>query len=157
MKHQDVRGQSLVELAAALPIILAMFAGFYVACRTAFLASGAHSAAQTEALRAGRGMPGIEKQLSATLLPGENGASVRSESGRDTRLLPAPFPCLAGRSSGIASVNKEWRETRELGGFPPLALVSRAELSADCWNGSSRSGKNIRRMVRGRIALGAIQ
>lgn len=157
MKHQDVRGQSLVELAAALPIILAMFAGFYVACRTGFLASGAHSAAQAEALRAGRGMPGIEKQLSDTLLPDENGASVRSESGRNTRLLPAPFPSLAGRSSGIASVYKQWREIREFGGFPPLALVSRTDLSADCWNGSSGSGKNIRRMIQARIALGAIR
>jgi len=157
MKPHDARGQSLVELAAALPIILAMFAGFYVACRTGFLASGAHSAAQTEALRAGRRMPGIEKQLSAALLPGESGASIRSESGRSTRLLPAPFPSLAGRSSGIASVDKEWRETRELGGFSPLALVSRTDVSADCWNMSSGSGKNIRRMIRARIAMGAIQ
>ncbi len=157
MKLRDARGQSLVELAAVLPIILIMLAGFYVACRTGFLASGAHSAAQTEALRAGRGMPGIEKQLSATLLPGDNGASVRSESGRNTRLLPAPFPSLAGRSSGVASVNKEWRETGKIGGFPPLALVRRADLSADCWNGNSGSGKNIRRMIRARIALGAIR
>lgn len=157
MKPQDARGQSLVELAAALPIILAIFAGFYVACRTGFLGSGAHSAAQAEALRAGRGMPGIEKQLSATLLPGDSWASVRSESGRNAHLLPAPFLSLAGRASGIASVNKEWRETRDLGGFPPLTLVSRADLSADCWNVSSGSGKNIRRMIRARIALGAIQ
>lgn len=157
MSLRDARGQSLVELAAALPIILIMFAGFYVACRTGFLASRAHSAAQTEALRAGRGMPGIEKQLSATLLPGENGASVRSESGRNARLLPTPFPSLAGRSSGVASLNKEWKEMGDIGGFPPLALVRRADLSADSWNRNSRSGKNVRRMIRARIALGAIR
>ena len=157
MNLRDTQGQSLVELAAALPIILILFAGFYVACRTGFLASAAHSAAQTEALRAGRGLPGIEKQLSTTLLPGDNGASVRSESGRNARLLPAPFPTLAGRSSGVASLNKEWTETGTIGGFSPLALVRRADLSADCWNRNSRSGKNIRRIIQARIALGAIR
>lgn len=157
MKLGDTRGQSLVELAVATPIILIMFAGLYVACRTGFLASAAHSAAQTEALRAGRGMPGIEKRLSATLLPGEEGASVRSESGRSARLLPAPFPSLAGRSSGIATVNKVWKETGGIGGFSPLDLVRKADLSADSWNRNSRSGKNVRRIIRARVALGAIR
>lgn len=157
MTLKNARGQSLVELAVALPIILILFAGFYVACRTGFLASGAQAAAQAEALRAGRGMPGIEKQLSATLLPGDNGASVRTESGQKARLLPAPFPTLAGRSIGVASLNKEWRETGEIGGFSPLTLVRRADLSADCWNRNSGSGKNIRRIIRARIALGAIR
>lgn len=156
MSLRDARGQSLVELAVTVPILLLIFAGLYVACRTGFLASGAHSAAQTEALRAGRGMSGIEQQLSSTLLPGGT-ASVKSESGRNTRLLPAPFPSLAGRTSGVTSLNKEWTETAGIGGFPSLALVRRADLSADCWNGNSGSGKNIRRMIRARIALGAIR
>ena len=157
MTLRDVRGQSIVEMAAALPIILIMFAGFYVACRTGFLTSGAYSAAQAEALRTGRGMAGIERQLAATLLQGENGASVVSESGRKTRILPTPFPSLAGRSSGVVSVNKEWRETGEIGRFSPLALVRRADLSVDCWGGNSGSGKNIRRTIRTRVALGAIR
>lgn len=157
MTLRDERGQSLVELAAALPIVLVMFAGLYVACRTAFLASRAHSAAQTEALRAGRALPGIETQLSAALLPGEPGGSVKGESGRKARLLPAPFPSLAGRSSGVASLNKEWRETGEIGGFSPLDVVSRADLCVDSWGGNSRSGKNIRRTIRARVVLGAIR
>lgn len=157
MSLRDGRGQSLVELAAALPIILVLFAGFYVACRTAFLASGAHSASQAEALRAGRAMPGIESQLSAALLPGESGAVVRSETGRKARLLPAPFPSLAGRSSAVASVNKVWGEIGDIGGFAPVALRRRAELCADCWGGNTRSGKNIRRVIRARVAVGAIR
>lgn len=157
MTLRDARGQSFVEMAAALPIILLIFAGLYMACRTGFLASRAHSAAQVEALRAGRGMSGVEKHLCDTLLPGDNGASVRSEPGRNARLLPPPFPSLAGRSSGIVSVNKEWTEIAGIGEFPALALVRRADLSADCWNGNSGSGKNIRRVIRARIALGAIR
>ncbi len=157
MSLRDNRGQSVVELAVALPIILVMLAGLYVACRTAFLASEAHSAAQAEALRAGRGMSGIEKQLAATLLPHEDGASVSSGSGRDVRLLPLPFPSLAGRSSGVVTVDKEWSETGGIGGFPPLSLSRRADLSVDCWGTTSRSGRNIRRTIRARIILGAFR
>jgi hypothetical protein len=157
MTFRGARGQSLVELALALPMVLVMFAGLYVACRTAFLASRAHSAAQTEALRAGRALPGIERQLSAALLPGEPGASIGSEPGKKARILPAPFPSLAGRSSGVASVSKTWWETGQIAGFGPLDLVSRADLCVDCWDGMSRSGKNIRRIIRARVALGAIR
>lgn len=157
MTNRDARGQTLVELALVLPIVLVMFAGLYVACRTGFLASAAQSAARTEALRAGRELPGIEKQLSADLLPGEAGASVSSESGKKARALPAPFPSLAGRSSGVASVNKEWKEAGQIGGFGPLHLSRRVDLCADCWGGTSRSGKNVRRTVRARVALGALR
>ncbi|MGE5189685.1 MAG: hypothetical protein ACM3NF_06480 [Gemmatimonadota bacterium] len=157
MTLRGTRGQSLVELAVALPLILVMLAGLYVACRTAFLMSAAHSAAQAEALRAGRTLPGIERQLAATLLPGETGASVSSQSGRTTRLLPTPFPPLTGRSSGVVSVDKQWSETAGIGGFDPLSVVVRVDLSADCWNGSSRSGKTIRRAILARVALGAIR
>ena len=157
MTIRDARGQSLVELALVLPIVLVMFAGLYAACRTGFLASAAQSAARTEALRSGRALPGIEKQLSADLLPGEAGASVGSDSGKKARVLPAPFPSLAGRSSGVASVRKEWTETGEIGEFGPLHLARRVDLCADCWGGTSRSGKNIRRTVLARIALGALR
>ncbi len=157
MNLRDAHGQSLVEIAAALPIVLVIGAGLYVACRTGNLASAAQSAAQAQALRAGRGMPGVEKQLAAVLLPGETGASVRSEAGRNARLLPSPFPSLAGRSSGVVSVDKAWREAGTVGGFPPLALVRRSDMTADCWDSNSRSGKKIRTTIRARIALGAIR
>ncbi len=157
MTPRDIRGQSLVELAAVLPIVLAIFAGLYVACRTGFLASAAQSAAQAEVLRAGRGLRGIEKQLAADLLRGEGDASVRTEAGPRTRLLPAPFPSLAGRSSGVASVKKAWSETGTIGGFRPVALVRKSDMSVDCWNGTSGSGRKIRAIVRARVALGAIR
>lgn len=156
MTRRNTGGQAVVELAIVVPILLLMVAGLYVACRTGFLASGAQSAAQTEALRVGRGLPGIERHLSATLLPGDNVASIRGEGGQSARLLPAPFPSLAGRSTGIASLNKEWRETGTIGEFPPLALVRKTVVSTDCWNGDSASGKRIRRVIKARIALGAI-
>ncbi len=157
MTVRETRGQSLVEMAAVLPIVLVLFAGLYVACRTGFLASGAHSAAQAEALRAGRGLLGIERNLAAALLPDGTGVSVRSACGRDRSLLPSPFPALAGRSSGIVSLDKSWSETGTIGRFPPLSLIRRSELAADCWGENSGSGKNIARIVRARIAVGAIQ
>ncbi len=157
MTRRDARGQSVVEMAAALPIILIMFAGLYVACRTGFLASAAHSAAQAEALRAGRGQPGIESRLADALLPGGTGVSVRSTAGRDARLLPPPLPSLAGKSSGIVSLSKSWSETGTVAQFPPLALVRRSDVAADCWGENSGSGKSIERIIRARVALGAIQ
>ncbi len=157
MNLRDTCGQSLVEFAVSLPIVLVIGAGLYVACRTGVLASAAQSAAQTQALRAGRGRPGIENRLAAALLPGDTGASVRSEGGRNARFLPSPFPSLAGRSSGVVSIDKAWRETGTVGGFPPLALVRRSDMSVDCWNSNSRSGKTIRTTIRARIALGAIR
>ncbi len=157
MTRGKTRGQALVETAAMLPIILTLFAGLYVACRTGFLASEAQCAAQAEAVRAGRGLRGIEKNLADALLPGGTGASVRSACSRDARLLPSPFPALAGRSSGIVSLSKSWSETGPPGEFPDLALVRRSELAADCWGESSGSGKSISRLVRARVALGAIQ
>lgn len=157
MTPRDTRGQALVEMAVGLPIILVMFAGLYIACRTAFLASGAQSATQAEALRAGRCQPGIEKQLAASLLPGETGVSVRSTSSGEARLLPSPFPALTGRSSGIVSLTKSWSEVGSIGEFPPLALVRRSDLSVDCWGKNSSSGKGIARVIQARIALGAIR
>ncbi len=157
MTLRDARGQSVVEAAAVLPIMLVILAGLYVACRTGFLASAAESAAQTEALRVGRGMRAIERQLAADLLPGEDGAEVRSDTGRSARLLPPPFPSLAGRSSGIATVKKAWSETGAIGGFPPLALARRSDLSADCWGANSGSGKKIRGVIRARVAVGVIR
>ncbi len=156
MNLRGARGQSLVEAAVVLPVMLAMFAGLYVACRTGFLASRAQSAAQAEALRAGRGLRGIEKQLADQILPADNGALIRSETGRQARLLPAPFPSLAGRSSGVVSINRAWSETGAIGGFPPLALVRRSDLSADCWGANSGSGRRSRGVIRARVAMGAI-
>ncbi len=157
MTVPGTRGQALVETAAVLPIVLILFAGLYVACRTAFLASGAQSAAQAEALRVGRGLPGIEKNLAAALSPEGRGVSVRAASDREARLLPSPFPTLAGRSSGTVSLTKSWSETGAVGQFPPLALDRRSIVTADCWGESSGSGKNIARMIRARIALGVLQ
>ncbi len=157
MTARETRGQALVETAATLPIVLILFACLYVACRTAFLASGAHSAAQAEALRAGRGLPGIEKNLAAALLPDGRGVSIRGACDREARLLPSPFPTLAGRSSGIVSLTKSWSETGTVGQFPPLSLERRSVVTADCWGENSGSGKNITRIIRARIALGVLQ
>ncbi len=157
MTLRDLRGQSLVEAAAVLPLILVIFAGLYVACRTGFRASAAQSAAQAEAIRSGRGLPGIERQLAADLLPGDNGALVGHDGGRGARLLPSPFPSLTGRTSGVVTVRKDWTETGAVGEFSPLSLARRSELDVDCWGANSGSGKKIRGIVRARVALGVIQ
>ncbi len=157
MSFRHSRGQCLVEVAVSVPILLVIFAGLYVACRTGFLASAIQSAAHAQTLRSGRGMPGIEKQLVADLLPGEDGVSVANGTQRDTRLLPRPFPDLTGRSSAIVSVDRVWRETGAIGGFPPLALVRRSDMSVDCWDRTSRSGRRLRGVVRARVALGVIR
>lgn len=154
MTRSGNNGQGLVEAALILPILILLLAGSYVCCRSAFLHSAAESAAQTEALRVGRWLASLEHQISKDILPSESSVMVRSESTGKRRLLPAPFPSLAGRTRGIVEVRKGWEEAGPSSGFPDLAIVRSSEASVDCWDQRSGSGRKIRLVIDGYVASG---
>jgi len=156
MTSPRVEGQALVEVALALPILLILLVGAYAATRTAFLASRAESASFAEALRAGRNLPGFEPDLSRSIIPERDTVEIRPGREGDSRLLPAPFLSLAGKTTATVTVRKPWNEIGNPGGVATTNILRKTELSADCWARETSSGKRIQRWVRGGIVLGAI-
>lgn len=160
MTRNPSNGQGLVELALVLPVLLLLLAGGYVCCRASFLHAAAESAAQNEAFRAGRRLPGIERKMADAILPQGRGVNIHTESGGNAQILPAPFPSLAGRTKG----NVEVTEVREGSGgspyssdFPHSQLLRISEASVDCWEKSSASGNKIRGLVAGMVATGVLR
>ncbi len=157
MRTRGPEGQMLLETAILLPVLLLLLLGSYVCSRAVILRGAAESAAHAEAIRAGRGLPGIEKKMAADILPRGEGTDIRPGSGGGTRLLPSPFPVLSGRSIGTVEIRKNWEETGPFIGFPELKLARAAELTVDGWARDSRSGKNIRRTVDFFVATGVLR
>lgn len=154
MTMKSAGGQGLVEVALVLPFMLLLLAGTYVCCRASFLNSTAESAAQTETIRAGRQLPGIEGKMSGDILPQGRGVVIRPETGGNIAMLPIPLPSLAGRTKGIVEIREE---RAVISGFPyfPFLQVSRcSEASVDCWEKKSGSGKKIRYFLSGYVATG---
>lgn len=156
MKRNPSAGQALVELALTLPLLLLLLAGSYACCRAAFLHAAAESAAHTEALRAGRRLPGIEKQMCDAILPEGSGVDIRTDRVGKTGILPAPFPSLEGRTRGIVEL-VEGSEGTVVPQFPPLRFVRIAEGSVECWENRSPSGKKVRHFVGGFVATGMLR
>lgn len=160
MTRNPSSGQGLVEVALVVPVLLLLLAGGYVCCRASFLHAAAESAAQTEALRAGRRLPGVEGKMADAILPQGRGVNIRTESGANAHILPAPFPSLAGRTKGNVGVTEGGEGS---GGFPystyfpPLQVLRISEASVDCWEKSSASGKKIRGLVAGIVATGVLR
>ncbi len=157
MTARGTNGQGLVEAALVLPMLLLLLSGSYVCCRAAFLHSAAESASQTETLRAGRRLAGMEQKISGDILQRGSSVAVRSESAGKGRLLPAPFPSLAGRTRGIIEVRKGWDEIGRDSNFQVLAINRSSEASVDCWDQRSGSGKKIRLVINGYLATGFLR
>lgn len=143
------KGQCLVETALALPVLLLILAGSYVCCRSSFLVSAAETAASTEMIRAGRGLSGIETKMSGSIASDPKVVTIRPVNGGKSRLLPSPFPSLAGRTRGIADIRKNWEEAGGYADLPVLQTTRTAEASVDCWGKQTSSGKIIRGFVTG--------
>jgi hypothetical protein len=92
--------------------------------------------------------------MSDSILPEGNGVRIRTDSDNKARLLPSPFPSLTGRTRGITEIQKRWEETYGMANLPPLQVNRVSEMSVDCWERRSPSGKKIRRVVNGMVAIG---
>jgi hypothetical protein len=150
-------GQGLVEVVLVLPVMLLLLAGTYVCCRASFLHTAAESAARTEAIRAGRQLPGIEGKMSGDILPQGHGVVIRPETGGNVGMLPMPVPSLTGRTKGIVEIREEREGIKEFPYFPPLQVSRLSEASVDCWEKNSRSGKKIRYFITGYLATGVFR
>jgi len=151
------KGQSLIETAVALPVLLLLLAGSYVCCRSAFLLSAAESAAHAEMLRAGRGLPGLERKMSESIAEDRNIVAIRSDTNGKSRLLPSPFPSLAGRTIASSDIRKRWEEAGGYADLPALRSSRTAEGSVDCWGMQTDSGKKVRVLVGGYVATGILR
>jgi hypothetical protein len=150
-------GQAIVETALVLPILLILILGGYASARTAFLKSRSESAVFAEALRAGRNLPGIERELSRSILPDDGSVDIQAGQKRKSRLLPVPSPLLAGKTTASVMVGKQWMEIGAPRWLPAAKIHQGTEFHVDCWGKESSSGKSIRRWIRGLVVLGAIR
>ena len=81
-------GQSLIETALALPLLLILLGGGYWFYRDLSLSSAAESAAHAQMLRAGRRLTGIEPRLSGTIHPMDNVAHIEAHNDPLIREVP---------------------------------------------------------------------
>lgn len=151
------QGQGLVEAVLILPPLLLLLYGTYICHRAFFLDSAAEGAAHAEAIRTGRQLAGMERQMADSILPDGKGVRIYADIGNKTRFLPAPFPGIAGRTKGISEVQTHWEETRGMANLPPLGVSRISEMSVDCWEKRSPSGKKIRRVVSGIVVTGILR
>jgi len=150
------RGQSMVEAALAISLLLILLAGGYWVCTHLFLAAAVESVAHAQLLRFGRGQSDISSALAATVLPGGRRVEMTGNTGSLLQSVP-PFSGLAG--STVSSV-KASRRGDEIRAFLPLSQhetsISR-EATVDSWSRDTSSGKKIRRTVQGVLLTGALR
>jgi hypothetical protein len=149
-------GQSLVETALLLPLLLILLAGGYWSYRHLSLSSSGESASHAQMIRAGRRLSGIAPRLSGTVHPGDN--VVRIEAHNDPLVGEVPlFRGLTGRTiAGVdVSVGKD-----PVGAFPdlpPHAFRREAAGAVDCWGKETPSGSTVRRTVQGILLTGVLR
>jgi hypothetical protein len=150
------RGQSIVETALVLPLLLAMLAGGYWFYRDLSLASSAESAAHAQMLRSGRRLPGIASRLSGTIHPDADVA--RIEAHEDPLVGEVPlFRGLAGRTFASVEVNLRREPVGAFLDLPSHAPRREAESAVDCWGKETPSGATVRRTVQGMLLTGALR
>jgi type II secretory pathway component PulJ len=156
IRRNSPRGQSLLETALALPLVLILLGGGYWFFRDLSLSSSAESAAHAQMLRSGRRCAGIESRLSGMIHPADN--VVRIEGRDDPLIGRIPlFRGLAGRT--VASVGVSLR-SESVGAFlhlPSHTIRRDAEGAVDCWGKGTSSGTTVRRTVRGILSTGVLR
>ena len=149
-------GQSLVETALVLPLLLILAGGGYWFYRDLSLSSSAESAAHAQMLRAGRRLGGIEPRLSGTIHPGDNVAHI--EAHNDPLIGEVPlFRGLAGRTTAAADVSLGKESVGSFLDLPSHALRREAGGAVDCWGKETPSGSTVRRTVRGILLTGVLR
>lgn len=151
------KGQALLEIVLLIPVFLVLLLGAYASTRTSILKSRADSAAFTETLRVGRNYRGIERELSMSIHPEEETVDILSVRNRGGRLLPAPFPSLAGSTTAVVEVRKGWNEIGVPRWMPSVRILQQTESNVDCWGKDTSSGKRVRQWVQGLVLLGVIR
>ncbi|HEX9190875.1 MAG TPA: TadE/TadG family type IV pilus assembly protein [Candidatus Deferrimicrobiaceae bacterium] len=149
-------GQSLVETAIVLPVLLVLLAGGYWGFRQLSLEGAATSAAQAHLLRTGRLQADISTNLAVSVLPGGEGVTV---SARDQSLAQGVpfFSGLAGRTVSAVDVSRRNDAIGACLVLPRHEFRANREAAVDCWGRDSRSGRSVRRVIRTALIAGAFR
>lgn len=149
-------GQSLIETAMVLPLLLILLGGGYWFYRDLSLSSPAESAAHAQMLRAGRRLAGIEPRLSGTIHPGDNVAHIEAHNDPMIGVVPL-FSGLSGRTTASADVSLGNEPVGAFLDLPSHALRREAEGAVDCWGKETPSGSTVRRTVQGILLTGVLR
>lgn len=141
-------GQALVEAALALPCLLILLAGLFVAGRAVSLAGSAESAAFTQTLREGRRQASIGDGLAKSILLNGKGVAMRTDRKRVSSLVPSVLPSPEGRTRCAVRIDKDWKEAGRIVSWPALSAERWIEASVDCWNRQTPSGRKTSAAVR---------
>jgi hypothetical protein len=156
IRRTSPAGQSLVETALVLPLLLILLGGGYWFYRDLSLSSSAESAAHAQMLRAGRRLAGIEHQLTGSIHPGDDVA--RIEAHNDPMIGKVPlFGGLAGRTTASATVSLGKEPVGAFLALPSHAFRREAEGAVDCWGKDTASGSTVRRTVQGILLTGVLR
>ncbi len=149
-------GQSLVETALVLPLLLILLGGGYWFYRDLSLSSAAESAAHAQMLRSGRRLEGIESRLSGTIHPGDDVAHIEAHNEPLIGEVPL-FGGLAGRTTASAGVSLGKEPVGAFLDLPSHALRREAGGAVDCWGKETPSGSTVRRTVQGILVTGVLR
>ena len=155
-------GQSLVETALVLPVLLALLGGGYWLCTRLIIAGAAESAAHAHRLRTGRGQSDIRSGLAKTVVPGGKGVTISGENDSFMGSLPpisglSGLSGLAARTTASADVSCPGEAVGAYVDLPPHDHRSSVESSVDCWDRDTPSGKTVRRVVQGVLLTGILR
>lgn len=155
-RRASPRGQSLVETALVLPLLLILLGGAYWFYRDLSLSSSAESVAHAQMLRAGRHLAGIESRFPGTIHPGDDVVRIEAYNVPLAGGVPL-FRGVAGRTLASANVSLGKEPVGAFPGLPPHALRGKAESAVDCWGKDTPSGSTVRRTVQGILLTGALR
>ncbi len=156
MKARADQGQSLVESVLLLPPILLLIYGACVCIRSSSLDSAAESAAHAETIRCGRRLSSLNREIPASMGSIGQETQIRAENRSISVPSAIPLPNLVGRTFGRTDVHWIFDDMPGLEQLPSLRLTRNSQMSVDCWDRGSGSGKNIRRAVKGVVASGVL-
>jgi hypothetical protein len=149
-------GQSLVETALILPLLLILLGGGYWFYRDLSLSSSAESVAHVQMLRAGRHLVGIDPLLSRSIYPGDNVARIEVHNNPLIGEVPL-FRDLSGRTIAAANVSLGNEPVGAFFDLPSHAFRREAKGTVDCWGKVSPSGSTVRRTVQGILVTGTLR
>lgn len=157
MTRRHTHGQGVVEVVFLLPPILLLVFGTFYCIRSSILDSAAESATHAEAIRYGRRLAGIEREMSFSILPDGKNVRIQAENRHVSFPLPIPFPDLAGRTIGRAYVDWNQEDSSGIRTLPSLHVCRKSEMSVDCWDRPSDSGNNLRKLSGGMVITGGVR
>ncbi len=150
-------GNALVESLFIFPLLSLMLVAVYASGNTLSMLSTAESASHAEGLRAARRQSSVADKWNSAFAASEKPFRFDQSSGSGARLLPSPFPSLSGRQTSAVTLDREWDPwTRSALRIDKQRIERKDELSGDCWENGTGSGRKIRNTVKLLVGTGVL-